>query len=43
VFYLDKYSKKENKCFLKSMEHGHATEGEAAIVAAFQHVGLLPM
>jgi len=43
VFYLDRYSKKESKCFLKSMEHGHLTEGDASIVAAFQHVGLLPM
>ena len=43
VFYLDKYSKKENKCFLKSMEHGHPAEGDASIVAAFQHVGLLPL
>jgi hypothetical protein len=43
VFYLDRYSKKESKCFLKSMEHGHPTEVDASIVAAFQHVGLLPM
>ncbi len=42
VFYLDRYVSKEKKCFLKSMEHGHSADADASIVAAFQHVGLLP-
>jgi hypothetical protein len=43
LFYLDTYSKKQKKCSLKSMDHGHSADADAPIVAAFQNVGLLPI
>jgi len=42
LFYLDRYSKKDNKCSLKSMDHGHSANADASIIAALRHVGLLP-
>jgi len=42
LFYLDWYSKKDNKCSLKSMDHGHSANADGSIIAAFRHVGLLP-
>jgi hypothetical protein len=42
MFYLDRYSSKEGRCFLKSMEHGHTTEADEPLVAAFRHIGLHP-
>lgn len=42
LFYLDSYSKRDNRCSLKSMDHGHSANADGSIIAALRHIGFLP-
>jgi hypothetical protein len=42
VFCFDTYSRSENKCILKSMEHGHTTTADESAVVGLRNLGLLP-